>query len=701
MNCRIRIGSLVLLGVLLTGRSAVAESPSPELLAGHPRYSYEGVKNIAELEEALRKSLVAHEGYSFSRSWWQWDRLRARFVDGGRKDRNALRILRAVLRGLILDWYAKAEAKGEGDMFYIFFTTNSGNKVGRKAEDGRTLKRDFHGGGYHGGWGGASRMRIYEELSRQKMLTVAEETLFRKIVYQSLEPRFLDFNKGAQSANNHSYGNGGGVALALKLFPDAPQAGAARAWLDRIWASLSDFGDWKEWNYYPYGPIFLHGLLDVAEPTGRIESDRVLINAVGRRALAFIHGGGVRGNPNSGAPVRQDQSAVYADPWNVGYYKVETSSRDGNFWYRLAQHYKDPEYLWAAEQVALGGRAPGGAAPPEYLDAYRRRFGWFIERGIEPREPAGGASIGLLSPLKKKIPERIYLNPGLGADKPFAAFFLYEEKSGHLDNVAGHLYEYSFNGAKLLHSSGKYNNVYSGDSLRGGGTGEESLDLLLALHKRHSFPLHPDRKGDQRDFMRRGSIRQLTGLARAENNKTGDSFGQLGYEHYYGEGSRWTRRTVLTAEGCLVVADEYVPGKSLGSDYQAGPVWHLAPKPGAVAGPSKRNWFDAPSIDRAWWQEDAIGVLLFFHDDGVLEYGSLKQTQSQDTDPNVTVFAFRPVKAEERERFLSVLVPHGSDSPAAGVAAKVQTSISNQGVFNATISGVRIRIGEGKWSVGR
>ena len=696
-----RFSFLVLFGSLLTCRLPAAESPSSELLAGHPRFSYEAVENIAEMEEALRKSLVAHERYSFSRSWWKWDRLRARFVDGGRKDRNALRILRAVLRGLILDWYARAEAKGEGDMFYIFFTTNSGNKVSRKAEDGRTLKRDFHGGGYHGGWGGASRMRIYEELSRQKMLTAAEEKLFRKIVYQSLDPRFLDFKKGAQSANNHSYGNGGGVALAVKLFPGAPQAGAARAWLDRIWGSLSDFGDWKEWNYYPYGPIFLHGLLDVAEATGRIESDRVLINAVGRRALAFIHGGGVRGNPNSGAPVRKDRATVYADPWNVGYYNVETSSRDGNFWYRLAQHYKNPEYLWAAEQVALGGREPGGVAPPQYLDAYRRRFSWFIERGIEPREPVGGASIGLLSPLKKKIPERIYLNPGLGADKPFAAFFLYEEKSGHLDNVAGHLYEYSFNGAKLLHTSGKYNNVYSGDTLRGGGTGEESLDLLLALHKRHAFPLHPDRKGDQRDFMRRGSIRHLAGLARAENNKTGDSFGQFGYEHYYGEGSRWTRRAVLTAEGCLVVADEYLPGKPLGGDYQAGPVWHLAPEPGAVAGRSERNWFDAPAIDRAWWQQDAIRVLLFFHDDGLLEYGSLKQTQSQDTDPNVTVFAFRPVKAGKRERFLSVLVPHGPDSPAAGVAAKVQTSITKEGVFKATISGVKVRIGEGKWSVGR
>ena len=701
MKYPLRLLSLAVLGALLTSRLLAGDSQAPELLAGHPRFSYEGVENIGEMEEALRKSLVAHERYSFSRSWWQWDRLRARFVDGGRKDRNALRILRAVLRGLILDWYAKAEAKGEGDMFYIFFTTNSGNKVARKAEDGRTLKRDFHGGGYHGGWGGASRMRIYEELSRQKMLTAAEEKLFRKIVHQSLEPRFLDFKKGAQSANNHSYGNGGGVALALKLFPDAPQAEAARAWLDRIWASLSGFGDWKEWTYYPYGPIFLHGLLDVAEATGRIESDSVLLNALGRRALAFIHGGGVRGNPNSGAPVRVDQSAVYADPWNVGYYNVETSSRDGNFWYRLAQHYKNPEYLWAAEQVALGGRSPGGAASPEYLDAYRRRFGWFIERDIKPKQPTGNATVGFLSPLKHKIPERIYLNSGLGADKPFAAFFLYEEKSGHLDNVAGYLYEYSFNGAKLLHTSGKYNNVYSGDSLKGGGTGEESLDLLLALHRRHPFPLHPDRKGDQRDFMRRGSIRHLAGLARAENNKAGDSFGQYGYEHYYGKGSRWIRQAVLTAEGCLVIADEYVPGNQLGEDYQAGPVWHLAPEAGVAAGPSKRNWFDSPAIDRAWWQKEAIRVLLLFHDDGVLQYGSLKQAQSQDTDPNVTIFGFRPIKARRPERFLSVLVPHGPASSSDRVAAGIKTAITDSGVFTASISGVKVRIGDGAWSVRR
>ena len=83
------------------------------------------------------------------------------------------------------------------------------------------------------------------------ILGVINEIRFEKIVKQSLESRFIDFKKKAQSANNHSFGNAGGIALALKLFPDSPQADEAKAWLNRIWENLSEFGDWTEWNYYP------------------------------------------------------------------------------------------------------------------------------------------------------------------------------------------------------------------------------------------------------------------------------------------------------------------------------------------------------------------------------------------------------------------------------------------------------------------
>ena len=89
---------------ILLALTALAQD---ELLTGHPRESYHDVADIDAMEKAVREHFAAMERYSFSRSWWQWDRLRARFVDHGRKDVNALKILRAVFRGLIMDRHIK------------------------------------------------------------------------------------------------------------------------------------------------------------------------------------------------------------------------------------------------------------------------------------------------------------------------------------------------------------------------------------------------------------------------------------------------------------------------------------------------------------------------------------------------------------------------------------------------------------------
>ena len=690
----------ILIGVFFNNDCLFSEE---NILSGHPRESYSDVKNIDKMEAALRDSLASIERHSFSRGWWVWDRLRCRYVDGGRKDSSALRVLRAVFRGLLLDRHKKLEEKGEGDLLYIFYTSLTGDrKESTLNVNGRKVFRDVHGGGYHGGWGGAARMRIYEELSTQKMLTGEEEIRFEKIVKQSLESRFIDFKKKAQSANNHSFGNAGGIALALDLFPDAPQADEARAWIDRIWENLSEFGDWTEWNYYPYGPIFLHGLIDIAEVTGRINSEKELINAVGNRCLGFIHGGGVRGNPNCGSVVRDDLESVYKDPWNFGYYNVETSSRDGHFWYRLAKHYKDPYYLWAAEQVSLGGRPLNGKVSKEYDSAYERRFAWFIERDIKPKIPEGGAKIGLLSSLKNKIPERLYLNRDRKAGSAFAAFFLYPEKDEHLDNVSGHLYEYSVSGSKYLHTSGKYNNVYSGKDLRGGGTGEESLDLLLVMHNRHQFPLHPDRKGDDRDFMRRGSIKHDDAFVIAENNKFGDSYGRFAFDNYYGEGSRWERRVVLTREGFFIVLDRYRGGEILREDYLAGPVWHVGFDEAVKEGGQSKNWFDFPPLDNAWWKKKKSRALLISHPHSKAKYGLIKQKNSQDTSPNVTLYSYRPVSSLQDEYFLNLFIPYDLPVDSSSILKQTKTHLDSMG--NAKIdlghAGIEILIDE-SWSVVR
>ena len=690
----------ILIGVFFNNDCLFSEE---NILSGHPRESYSDVKNIDEMEAALRDSLASIERHSFSRGWWVWDRLRCRYVDGGRKDSSALRVLRAVFRGLLLDRHKKLEEKGEGDLLYIFYTSLTGDrKESTLNVNGRKVFRDVHGGGYHGGWGGAARMRIYEELSSQKMLSAEEEVRFEKIVKQSLEPRFIDFKKKAQSANNHSFGNAGGIALALDLFPDAPQADEARAWIDRIWKHLSEFGDWTEWNYYPYGPIFLHGLIDIAEVTGRIESEKELINAVGNRCLGFIHGGGVRGNPNCGSVVRDDLELVYKDPWNYGYYDVETSARDGHFWYRLAKHYKNPYYLWAAEQVSLGGRPLNGKVSKEYDSAYERRFSWFIERDIKPKIPEGGAKVGLLSSLKNKIPERLYLNRDRKAGSAFAAFFLYPEKDEHLDNVSGHLYEYSVSGSKYLHTSGKYNNVYSGKDLRGGGTGEESLDLLLVMHNRHQFPLHPDRKGDDRDFMRRGSIKYDGAFVIAENNKFGDSYGRFAFDNYYGEGSRWERRVVLTREGFFIVLDRYRGGEILREDYLAGPVWHVGFDEAVKEGGQSKNWFDFPPLDNAWWKKKKSRALLISHPHSKAKYGLIKQKNSQDTSPNVTLYSYRPVSSLQDEYFLNLFIPYDLPVDSSSILKQTKTHLDSMG--NAKIdlghAGIEILIDE-SWSVVR
>ena len=342
------------------------------------------------------------------------------------------------------------------------------------------------------------------------------------------------------------------------------------------------------------------------------------------------------------------------------------------------------------------------------MAAYQRRFAWFIKRGIEPRIPAGRASIGLLSATNQEIHERIYLRSGRVAGDPTAAFFLYDKKDEHLDNVSGHLYEYSARGAKLLHCSGKYNNVYSGTDLRGGGSGEESLDLFLVMHKRHTFPLHPDRKGDERDYLRRGSIQSLPALSRAENNVAGDSFGQFGFVDYYGPGSRWIRRAVLTRNGYLVVADEYVGGKALGKNYMGGPVWHLAVSDdgGRETDEARNlvmqeeNWFDGPAFARAWWQTENIRTLLCFHQDGAMKLGRIRQPHSQDTDPNITCFGWRPIHHGKTERFLSVLVPYTEGENPRALAATIETRVTEAGDCTARVNGINISIkADGTWTV--
>ena len=69
-------------------------------------------------------------------------------MDGGRKDKGALKVLRAVFRGLILDKHQRLKDKGEGDLLYMFYTTLTGDRKESVLDvEGRKAYRDVHGGG--------------------------------------------------------------------------------------------------------------------------------------------------------------------------------------------------------------------------------------------------------------------------------------------------------------------------------------------------------------------------------------------------------------------------------------------------------------------------------------------------------------------------------------------------------------------------
>ena len=95
-------------------------------------------------------------------------------------------------------------------------------------------------------------------------------------------------------------------------------------------------------------------------------------------------------------------------------------------------------------------------------------------------------------------------------------------------------------------------------------------------------------------------------------------------------------------------------------------------------------------------------VVLHLHDDGNMDFGSIKQTHTQDGLPNITTFGYRSVSSGNTEQFLSVFAPHTADEIPEAIAKTIRTSILDTGTFSAEISNVQILINsDGMWSVTR
>ena len=231
---------------------------------------------------------------------------------------------------------------------------------------------------------------------------------------------------------------------------------------------------------------------------------------------------------------------------------------------------------------------------------------------------------------------------------------------------------------------------------RYGQTGPPALVSDMVLNDRTIAPSHDVRGGIL-----------VADSVRAED-RNGDSFGSFTYRNYFGAHSVWQRDTILTREGLLLVRDTYTAGPET-DGYRAGPIWCLrahgsAPDFVPSSHDGKRNWFDAPAIDHAFWQTNRKRLLVYIHPSEDQHYGQIQHesTYSQEFKTNSS-WAAATMKSGQPKVFLSVLVPFNEGEDPIALAAKVQTSLDAKG-------NIRARTGEsltatinakGDWKIDR
>ncbi|MFI5337954.1 MAG: hypothetical protein ACHQ5A_14285, partial [Opitutales bacterium] len=161
-----------------------------------------------------------------------------------------------------------------------------------------------------------------------------------------------------------------------------------------------------------------------------------------------------------------------------------------------------------------------------------------------------------------------------------------------------------------------------------------------------------------------------------------DAGATFAYENVYAAGARWTRRTVLTREGALVVLDEYCAAASQAT-VSGGPVWQLAAEPVQHGGEFIARSFDRPDRRVRVWLHGTAG--------DVMGAPRLVKLLGEVT---YAAYVRRPLAPGRTERFLSVLAPEE--------LGPVTTTVAPAGEAVATIAGTTIRLApDGTWSVTR
>ena len=124
----------------------------------------------------------------------------------------------------------------------------------------------------------------------------------------------------------------------------------------------------------------------------------------------------------------------------------------------------------------------------------------------------------------------------------------------------------------------------------------------------------------------------------------------------------------------------------------AGPVWHVGFDEPIKEGSQTESWFDFPPLDNAWWKKKKSRALLIAHPHPKAKYGRVKQRNSQDTSPNVTVYSYRPISATNDEYFLNVFIPYDLPVDTTSIVKKTKTHLDSMGRAEVALGHADIKI---------
>ncbi len=211
------------------------------------------------------------------------------------------------------------------------------------------------------------------------------------------------------------------------------------------------------------------------------------------------------------------------------------------------------------------------------------------------------------------------------------------------------------------------------------------------------------------------ALRYRVGSARAEQRGR-DAFGEVVFSRYIADDAQLTRRMVLTAEGCLIINDQWSAGKSR-PKWTAGQLWQFYAMKEQGA-----DWFCGDD-DGAFNVPDGQGgtkpvtrrMLVKFatepHTETFVE--QINQSylapnpKNRPQDKFYTTGSKRSVAAGEEASFTLVVVPHDPAQDAKALADAIRFNAQPDGVnvvINKPAVAVPVRVGlfrDGRWEVSR